>query len=72
MCKHVTKISSIYSWKGKLEDTSEFLATFQNDSKKIKTFIEKTQLRKCIPMMFLKLQKLIFAQYNQALFKMVN
>ncbi len=32
-CVNISKISSIYSWKGKIEDTSEFLAIFKTTQK---------------------------------------
>ncbi len=43
-CVNISKISSIYSWKGKLEDTSEFLAIFkttQKNKNSLKKAIEK-------------------------------
>lgn len=41
-CVNISKISSIYSWKGKLEDTSEFLAIFKTTQK------NKNSLKKAI------------------------
>lgn len=35
-CVNITKISSIYSWKGKIEDTSEYIAIFKTQSKNLK------------------------------------
>ena len=32
-CVNISKISSIYSWKGKIENTSEFLAIFKTTQK---------------------------------------
>ena len=32
-CVNISKISSIYSWKGKVENTSEFLAIFKTITK---------------------------------------
>jgi len=43
-CVNISKISSIYSWKGKLEDTPEFLAIFkttQKNKNSLKKAIEK-------------------------------
>jgi len=40
-CVNISKISSIYSWKGKLEDTSEFLAIFKTTQKN-KNSLKKT------------------------------
>lgn len=44
-CVNTTKISSIYSWKGKIENTSEYLAIFktqQKNLKKLKIKIKET------------------------------
>ena len=44
-CVNITKISSIYSWKGKIENADEFLAVFKTTQKnkaKLKTQIKKT------------------------------
>jgi len=40
-CINITKISSIYSWQGKIEDTSEYLAIFKTTSKNKKILKEK-------------------------------
>ena len=44
-CVNITKISSIYSWEGKLEDTTEYLAFFKTTEKnkqKLKQEITKS------------------------------
>lgn len=44
-CVNISKISSIYTWKGKLENTSEYLAFFkttQKNKKKLKEQIKFT------------------------------
>lgn len=44
-CVNITKISSVYSWQGKIENTDEFLAIFkttQKNKSKLKTQIKKT------------------------------
>ncbi|MDH2907411.1 MAG: divalent-cation tolerance protein CutA [Candidatus Nitrosotalea sp.] len=44
-CVNYTKINSIYSWKGKIEDTGEFLALFKTTAKskqKLKEEIAKS------------------------------
>ncbi len=41
-CVNISKISSIYSWKGKIEKTSEYLALFKTTKK------NKTSLKKAI------------------------
>ena len=40
-CVNISKISSIYSWKGKVEDTSEFLAIFKTITKNKKLLKKK-------------------------------
>ena len=44
-CVNITKISSIYSWKGKIENTSEYLALFKTTQK------NKALLKKAIKKM---------------------
>ena len=44
-CVNYTKISSVYSWKGKIENTEEFLAFFKTTQKNriiLKKAIQKT------------------------------
>ena len=40
-CVNFTKISSIYPWKGKIENTSEYLALFKTTNKNKKILKEK-------------------------------
>ena len=40
-CVNFTKISSIYAWKGKVENTSEYLAIFKTTQKNKKILKEK-------------------------------
>jgi len=40
-CVNISKISSIYSWKGKIEHTSEYLAMFKTTNKNKKILKEK-------------------------------
>ncbi|NIM25485.1 MAG: divalent cation tolerance protein CutA [Nitrososphaeria archaeon] len=40
-CVNITKISSIYAWQGKIENTPEYLALFKTTTKNKKTLIEK-------------------------------
>lgn len=40
-CVNITKISSIYAWKGKIENTSEYLALFKTTGKNKKILKEK-------------------------------
>lgn len=39
-CVNYTKISSVYAWKGKMEDTEEFLALFKT-TQKVKELLKK-------------------------------
>ncbi len=44
-CVNISQISSIYSWKGNIENTSEYLTLFkttQNNKKALKEMISKT------------------------------
>ncbi|MFM8658757.1 MAG: divalent-cation tolerance protein CutA [Candidatus Nitrosotenuis sp.] len=44
-CVNITKISSVYSWQGKIENANEFLAIFKTTQKnktKLKSQIKKT------------------------------
>lgn len=40
-CVNITKISSIYSWQGKIENASEYLALFKTTQKNKKILKEK-------------------------------
>jgi len=40
-CVNITKISSVYSWQGKIENASEYLAFFKTTSKNKKMLKEK-------------------------------
>ena len=46
-CVNITKISSVYSWKGKIENQSEYLALFKTTKTKLKTL--KKELEKLHP-----------------------
>jgi len=44
-CVNITKISSVYAWQGKIENTDEFLAVFkttQKNKSRLKNEIKKT------------------------------
>jgi len=40
-CVNISKISSIYSWKGKVENTSEYIAIFKTTTKNKKLLKQK-------------------------------
>ena len=42
-CVNITKISSVYAWKGKIENTSEYLALFKTTNKNKKILKEKIE-----------------------------
>ena len=46
-CVNILKISSVYSWKGKVENTSEYLAIFKTTKKNTK--ILKDKIKKTHP-----------------------
>jgi periplasmic divalent cation tolerance protein len=46
-CVNISKISSIYSWNGKVENTSEFLALFKTTTKNKKLL--KKQIKETHP-----------------------
>ena len=46
-CVNITKISSVYSWKGKIENQSEYLALFKTTKTKIRSL--KKELEKLHP-----------------------
>ncbi len=46
-CVNISKISSIYTWKGKIENTSEYLAIFKTTKKKVKSL--KNEIKRTHP-----------------------
>ena len=46
-CVNITKISSVYSWKGKIENQSEYLALFKTTKKNLRSL--KKELEKLHP-----------------------
>ena len=46
-CVNITKISSVYSWKGKIENKSEYLALFKTTKTKLQSL--KKELEKLHP-----------------------
>ena len=47
VCVNITKISSVYSWKGKIENKSEYLALFKTTKTKLRPL--KKELEKLHP-----------------------
>ena len=46
-CVNITKIDSVYSWKGKIQNDSEYLAIFKTTKKNEKTL--KNEIKKLHP-----------------------
>ena len=46
-CVNITKIDSVYSWKGKIQNDSEYLAIFKTTKKNQKTL--KNEIKKLHP-----------------------
>ena len=42
-CVNITKISSVYSWKGKIENQSEYLGLFKTTKKNLRTLKKELQ-----------------------------
>ena len=60
-CVNITKISSVYSWQGNIENTDEYLAIFKTTQKnkaKLKNQIKKTHPYEVPEVAELKLQDL--------------
>ena len=60
-CVNITKISSVYSWQGKIENTNEYLAIFKTTLKnktKLKNQIKKTHPYEVPEIAELKLENL--------------
>ena len=60
-CVNITKISSVYSWQGKIENTDEYLAIFKTTQKnktKLKNQIKKTHPYEVPEIAELKLENL--------------
>ena len=60
-CVNIAKISSVYSWQGKIENTDEYLAIFKTTHKnktKLKNQIKKTHPYEVPEIAELKLQNL--------------
>ena len=60
-CVNITKISSVYSWQGKIENADEYLAIFKTTQKnitKLKNQIKKTHPYEVPEIAELKLQDL--------------
>jgi periplasmic divalent cation tolerance protein len=66
-CVNISKISSIYSWKGKIENTSEFLAFFKTTQKN-KNALKKT-IKKMHPYDIPEIAEIDISSINQPYLK---
>ena len=66
-CVNISKISSIYSWKGKIENTSEFLALFKTTQKNKDTL--KKAIKKIHPYDIPEIVEIDVSSINQPYLK---
>lgn len=66
-CVNISKISSIYSWKGKIENTSEFLAFFKTTQKNKDTL--KKAIKKIHPYDIPEIAEIDVSSINQPYLK---
>ena len=63
-CVNMTKISSVYSWQGKIENSDEFLAIFKTTQKNKTTL--KTQIKQTHPYKVPEIAELAIKDLNKA------
>jgi len=66
-CANITKISSVYSWKGKIENKGEYLALFKTTKKNQLTL--KKELEKLHPYDVAEIAEINVESINQAYMK---
>jgi periplasmic divalent cation tolerance protein len=66
-CVNITKSSSIYSWEGKIENSSEFIAIFKTTHKNKKALKEK--LKKTHPYQVPEIIEIDIASINEPYLK---
>ncbi|HXW02852.1 MAG TPA: divalent-cation tolerance protein CutA [Nitrosarchaeum sp.] len=66
-CVNITKISSIYSWNDKIENTIEYLAIFKTTQKNKKTLKEK--IRETHPYQVPEIAEIAIASTNPSYLK---
>ena len=62
-CVNMTKISSVYSWQGKIENSDEFLAIFKTTQKNKTTL--KTQIKQTHPYKVPEIAELTIKDLNR-------
>jgi periplasmic divalent cation tolerance protein len=68
-CVNITKISSIYSWQGKIENASEYLALFKTTQKNKKSLKEK--IKATHPYEIPEIAEINIASINQSYLKWI-
>ena len=68
-CVNITKISSVYSWKGKVENQSEYLALFKT-TKKNRSALKK-EIKKFHPYDIPEIAEIDITSINQPYLKWV-
>ena len=68
-CVNITKISSIYSWQGKIENASEYLALFKTTQKNKKSLKEK--IKATHPYEIPEIDEINIASINQSYLKWI-
>lgn len=66
-CVNITKISSIYRWKGKIENTSEYMAIFKTQSKNLKKL--KLKIKETHPYEVPEIMEIEINSINQSYLK---
>ena len=66
-CVNITKISSVYSWKGKVENQSEYLAFFKTTKKN--QLILKQEIKKLHPYDIPEIAEIDIKSINQTYLK---
>ena len=68
-CVNITKISSIYSWQGKIENASEYLALFKTTQKNKKSL--KEEIKATHPYEIPEIAEINIASINQSYLKWI-
>lgn len=66
-CVNITKISSIYRWKGKIENASEYMAIFKTQSKNLKKL--KLKIKETHPYEVPEIMEIEINSINQSYLK---
>tara|TARA_B100000029_G_scaffold208417_1_gene206246 strand:- start:4255 stop:4566 length:312 start_codon:yes stop_codon:yes gene_type:complete len=69
-CVNITKISSVFTWKGKIENQSEYLGLFKTTKKNLKQL--KKELKKLHPYDVPEIAEINPNSINQSYFKWIT